>query len=407
MEKNPIKQRLTAILAADAFGYSTRMGEDEERALRTLQGHRRLIDGLIADHGGRIVGTAGDSVLAEFGSSVAAVRCAVEIQESLATRNDSLPAPERMQFRIGINLGDVIVDGADILGDGVNVASRLEGIADPGGICIASSVFDQISGKLNLGFEDIGERSLKNIGRPVRAYRLHRAGAPQPRGGTSNRNAVAVVAAAVVVAIAAGVFYMIGKSDRGSASPPAEVASTAATAPLQETAQPAAPQPPAVPPPVPDAPSPQEQRALPVESPARAPAPPATKPVELSARASAPPIAAAPEPSSPAAYTMGSAQGRCERPDGSLGPMMRGPVQIVDGEVLIAVGTQGQPGSVTLRGRPDADGTLVLSGFIMPGVGRGRGNKIAARYEGRLNNGRGMLTGTQGALRCTLGLMLK
>ena len=177
----PVKRRLTAILAADAVGYSARMSEDEERALRTLQGHRRLIDSLIADHGGRIVGTAGDSVLAEFGSSVEA------IQESLATRNDSLPAPERMQFRIGINLGDVIVDGSDILGDGVNVASRLESIADPGGICIASSVFDQISGKLNLGFEDIGERSLKNIGRPVRAYRLARAGAQQPRRGSSRR----------------------------------------------------------------------------------------------------------------------------------------------------------------------------------------------------------------------------
>ncbi len=178
----PVKRRLTAILAADAVGYSARMAENEERALRTLQGHRRLIDSLIADHGGRIVGTAGDSVLAEFGSSVAAVRCAVEIQEALATRNDSLPAPERMQFRIGINLGDVIVDGADILGDGVNVASRLESIADPGGVCIASSVFDQISGKLNLGFEDIGERSLKNIGRPVRAVSSCSRGCPAARG---------------------------------------------------------------------------------------------------------------------------------------------------------------------------------------------------------------------------------
>jgi class 3 adenylate cyclase len=137
MQDPPIKRRLTAILAADAVGYSARMGEDEERTLRTLAGHRKIIDALIADHGGRIVGTAGDSVLAEFGSSVEAVRCAVEIQEALATRNEGLAPDDRLHFRIGINLGDVLVEGSDILGDGVNVASRLEGIAEPGGFCFS------------------------------------------------------------------------------------------------------------------------------------------------------------------------------------------------------------------------------------------------------------------------------
>ena len=107
------------------------------------------------------------------------------------------------------------------------------------------------------------------------------------------------------------------------------------------------------------------------------------------------------------AYTMGMAQGRCERPDGTPGPIVRGPVRVVDGEVIIEVGTAGQPGSVDLRGKPDTDGTLVLNGFTMPGVGRGRGAKVPARYEGNLNNGRAMLKGNQGALRCTLGLMLK
>src|SRR6186997_48776 len=223
----PVKRRLTAILAADAVGYSARMAENEERALRTLQGHRRLIDSLIADHGGRIVGTAGDSVLAEFGSSVGAVRCAVEIQESLATRNDSLPAPERMQFRIGINLGDVIVDGSDILGDGVNVASRLESIADPGGICIASSVFDQISGKLNLGFEDIGERSLKNIGRPVHAYRVARAGVPVRPQRRSRPGGLAIAAALGVVALASGVLYVAMTTEAPTTSPRADVAAAA------------------------------------------------------------------------------------------------------------------------------------------------------------------------------------
>src|SRR4051794_18292339 len=131
MDTPPVKRRLTAILAADVFGYSTHISHNEERTVHTLAGHRKVIDGLIASHDGRIVGTAGDSVLAEFGSSVAAVRCAVEIQEALATRNDTLDEADRLLFRIGINLGDVIVDGNDILGDGVNVASRLEGIAEP------------------------------------------------------------------------------------------------------------------------------------------------------------------------------------------------------------------------------------------------------------------------------------
>src|SRR5687768_6431460 len=214
MDKTPaVKRRLTAILAADAVGYSARMAENEERALQTLLGHRRIIDNLIADHGGRIVGTAGDSVLAEFGSSVEAVRCAVEIQAALATRNDSLPTAERLHFRIGINLGDVIVDGDDILGDGVNVASRLEGIAEPGGILIASSVFDQITGKLNLGFEDIGERSLKNIGRPVRAYRIAPAGTPQRQQRGSRPPLVAVVAGAAAIAMALAVIFVLRTSD--------------------------------------------------------------------------------------------------------------------------------------------------------------------------------------------------
>jgi len=153
----PIKRRLTAILAADAVGYSRQMSENEERTLQVLAAQRAIIDRIIAAHGGRIVGTAGDSVLAEFQSSVEAVRCAVEIQEGLETRNAGVPESERLLFRIGVNLGDVMVDGADILGDGVNVAARLEGIAEPGGICISSSVYDQIAGKLSLGFVDMGE----------------------------------------------------------------------------------------------------------------------------------------------------------------------------------------------------------------------------------------------------------
>jgi class 3 adenylate cyclase len=167
-----VKRRLSCILAADAFGYSSQMGRDEEGTVRVLSAHRAVIDGIIAFHEGRIVNTAGDSVLAEFSSVVEAVRCAVEIQEAIKTRNDSLSEDHRMLFRVGINLGDVVVKDNNVLGDGVNVAARLESIAEPGGICISSSVYDQITGKLDLGFEDIGEQTLKNISRPIRVYRV-------------------------------------------------------------------------------------------------------------------------------------------------------------------------------------------------------------------------------------------
>jgi class 3 adenylate cyclase len=424
-EGTRVKRRLAAILAADAVGYSARMAESEERTLQTLAGHRRLIDSLIADHGGRIVGTAGDSVLAEFGSSVDAVRCAVEVQEALATRNASLPEAEQLQFRIGINLGDVIVDGADILGDGVNVASRLEGIAEPGGICIPSSVFDQISGKLNLGFEDIGNRSLKNIGRPVHAYRVARAGVPQRPHGGSRRIGIAyspvvrlrardLGTAAAIVAIALAVLYVFSTSNsRSVPPPPAQFAERPQPVAQTETSQPVT-SPPA---PIPAAPT--------SASPPRpdVPAQPATPSAKSQAdrsgaaanSASAAPRVETPAPSTPTAnpgataanYTTGLAQARCQRPDGSLGPFVRGRVQVEAGEVIITVGEPDQPGHVNLRGKPDADGMLVLDGFIIPVAGRGRGTKVAARYEGRLNVGRGMLSGTQGVQRCTLRLQLK
>ena len=178
MEPSSVKRRLTCILAADAVGYSQLMGQDEEGTIRVLSAHRAVIDGIIAFHEGRIVSTAGDSVIAEFSSAVDSVRCAVEIQEALKTRNDSLPEHRQMRFRIGVNLGDVVVKNDDLLGDGVNVAARLETMAEPGGICISSSVYDQITGKLDLGFHDIGNQTLKNISRPIHVYRVSGAGAP-------------------------------------------------------------------------------------------------------------------------------------------------------------------------------------------------------------------------------------
>src|SRR5262245_9570997 len=148
------------------------MGEDEVGTLRTLTAYRKIIDTLIGQHHGRIVGTAGDSVLAEFASVVDTVQCAVVIQTTLKAENANLPPDLRMEFRIGINLGDVIVEGEQIYGDGVNIAARLEALADGGGICISGTVHEHIKNKLTLQYEDLGEQSVKNIAEPVRVYRV-------------------------------------------------------------------------------------------------------------------------------------------------------------------------------------------------------------------------------------------
>jgi TolB-like protein/class 3 adenylate cyclase len=165
-----VERRLAAILAADVAGYSRLMGLDEVGTARVLREHRAVSDGLVARHGGRIVKTTGDGLLLEFASVIDAVECAVAVQAVMAERNERVPQDRRMLFRIGINLGDILIEGDDILGDGVNVAARLEGIAEPGGICISSSAYDQVRGKVGVEFADLGEQSLKNIARPVRAY---------------------------------------------------------------------------------------------------------------------------------------------------------------------------------------------------------------------------------------------
>jgi len=165
-----VGRRLAAIVAVDVAGYSRLMGLDEVGTARTLREHRTVTDALAAKHGGRLVKTTGDGVLVEFPSVVDAVDCAVAVQTAMAERNEGVPVDRRMLFRIGINLGDILIEGDDILGDGVNIAARLEGIAEPGGICISSSAYDQVRGKVAVEFIDLGEQSLKNIALPVRAY---------------------------------------------------------------------------------------------------------------------------------------------------------------------------------------------------------------------------------------------
>jgi TolB-like protein len=180
-----VERRLAAVLAADVAGYSRLMGADEVGTLSALKVVRReLVDPAIAAHKGRIVKTTGDGMLVEFASSVDAVTCAIAIQQRMAERAASAIGPQ-IRYRIGINIGDIIIDGDDIFGDGVNVAARLEGIAEPGGICISSSAYEQVQGKVRVDFADLGEHSLKNISRPIRAYAVSQEVNPDRRASTS------------------------------------------------------------------------------------------------------------------------------------------------------------------------------------------------------------------------------
>ena len=176
------ERRLAAILAADVAGYSRLIGADEEGTLRRLRSIRaEVIDPKINEHLGRLVKTTGDGLLVEFGSVVDALRCATEVQQDLARRNSGAAGVERVEFRIGIHQGDIVVEDGDIFGDGVNVAARLEGLADPGGVCVSARVEEDAAGRLDLAFDDMGDQNLKNIARSVRVYRVRFGGTGPPQ----------------------------------------------------------------------------------------------------------------------------------------------------------------------------------------------------------------------------------
>jgi class 3 adenylate cyclase len=243
MTEDRQQRRLATILAADVFGYSRLSAENEEETLRTLKAHRAVIDRLIARHEGRIFSTAGDSVLAEFSSAVEAVRCAIAIQEELRVRNAEILENRRMDFRIGINVGDVLVDGNNLYGDGVNIAARLESIAAPGGTCISGSVFALVKNKLSYGFEDIGLQTVKNIPEPVAAYRL--ASSPVARQEKDKANSFKwrwTLALAFIAIVGAGAFYW---SERGKEHAPRSTAGppVAAAPPSRDTTALPAPSP--------------------------------------------------------------------------------------------------------------------------------------------------------------------
>ena len=173
-----VKRRLTTVLCADAKSYSRLMEADEAGTLETLRAYREAMNGLMARHDGRIVNTWGDAVIAEFGSVIEAVQCAIEIQTELSNRNHDLPEDQRMWFRIGINLGDVMVEADSIYGDGVNIAARLQELAEPGGILISGPVYDQVRKRLSIGFDRLGEQTVKNVSEPVTSYRVVLSGDP-------------------------------------------------------------------------------------------------------------------------------------------------------------------------------------------------------------------------------------
>jgi class 3 adenylate cyclase len=220
-----LERKLTTILSADVAEFSRLMAEDEEQTLLAFQARRQVIDSLVILHRGRIFNTAGDAVLAEFASAVEAVRCATEIQAALHTLNDHVPLERQVRFRIGVNLGDVMVQGSDLLGDGVNVAARLQSAAEPGGICISGSVYDQIINKLSLSFKSLGEMSYKNIPQPVRTFSIIGAEGhgtlPSPRPARQHGRNTApfwlAAALTLILAATAGSYWTYTEIQRGKA----------------------------------------------------------------------------------------------------------------------------------------------------------------------------------------------
>jgi len=244
-----LERKLSTILSADVAEFSRLMGEDEEQTLRVFRGHKKVFESVVAMHNGRIFNTAGDAILAEFPSAVEAVRCATDIQAALRTRNDQLAPSRQVRFRIGINLGDILIQGQDLMGDGVNVAARLQTAAEPGGVCISGTVHDQIRNKLSMSFQSLGEMSFKNIAQPVRTFSITDAEGSgplpsrQPAVAAGGKAKWIVASVALAVVMAGGGFWAYTarqKSGGGNASvagPAPQSQAAAAAIPSAEKAE--------------------------------------------------------------------------------------------------------------------------------------------------------------------------
>jgi class 3 adenylate cyclase len=220
-----LERKLSTILSADVAEFSRLMGEDEEQTLRVFRGHKKVFESVVAMHNGRIFNTAGDAILAEFPSAVEAVRCATDIQAALRTRNDQLPPNRQVRFRIGINLGDILIQGQDLMGDGVNVAARLQTAAEPGGVCISGTVHDQIRNKLSMSFQSLGEMSFKNIAQPVRTFSITDAEgtgplpSKQPAVVAGGKMKWVAAGVALAVVLAGGGFWAYTERQQGGEKP--------------------------------------------------------------------------------------------------------------------------------------------------------------------------------------------
>jgi len=238
-----MKRKIAAIMAADIASYSKLVAEDEEETLRRLESYRAVFEDFVTRFSGRIFNTAGDAILAEFPSAVDAVRSAIDVQESLRTRNLAYPASRQMCFRIGITIGDVVERNGDLLGDGVNIASRLSGLAEPGSLCVARTVYEQVANKLSVGFLDIGEQEVKNIPTPIHVYALalgeqDRHALSRHKKGSSLTWPVAVTAASLAAVAVAGLFYFTASRPGGPAGTDVPSATVAASEPAAAAAAP-------------------------------------------------------------------------------------------------------------------------------------------------------------------------
>ena len=245
-----LERKLSTILSADVAEFSRLMGEDEEQTLRVFRGHKKVFESVVAMHNGRIFNTAGDAILAEFPSAVEAVRCATDIQAALRTRNDQLAPNRQVRFRIGINLGDILIQGQDLMGDGVNVAARLQTAAEPGGVCISGTVHDQIRNKLSMSFQSLGEMSFKNIAQPVRTFSITDAEGSGPLPSrpalpTAGKMRLIVTGLALAAILAGGGYWVYttnggGEKANVSVLAPQPQAATTAAVPSSEKTEPAA-----------------------------------------------------------------------------------------------------------------------------------------------------------------------
>jgi class 3 adenylate cyclase len=297
-----IERKLATILSADVAEFSRLMSEDEEQTLRVFRGHKKIFEALVATHHGRVFNTAGDAILAEFASAVEAVRCATDVQSALRTRNDAFPPSRQVRFRIGVNLGDVMIQGQDLLGDGVNLAARLQTAAEPGGICISGSVHDQIRNKLSLAFQSLGERNYKNIPQPVRTFAISESEggivlpSAKPHAAWKNPAIWAVTGVLLAAGVGYGAYALFQHGKLPSATPPAPTgSSSAASASPTVTSQSPAPVIPAMaPPPAPKVvPQSTESAHTPIAHKAEAkPAPAPAPPVKQSAPATEPNLVA-------------------------------------------------------------------------------------------------------------------